>query len=492
MRPIIAKHLIRLPDLSPLRLGGRLLVGAAAVGALTLLLLIAEPSWQEATASQLFVLVVVLVAAALGLIPAILAAVMASVLFNYYFLAPARAFDITSIEDALRLLSFVAVAVLSGSVAGYARSQAEAANRRAAQLSALYQLSQTTSAELDIGRIAADVARTVPALLGVPGCRVLIADTDGELRERALSGEPPSLDPAEHIAVQLPAAGPPQLALQVARPPYDDNARSLLAMIAGLLLLAAERARHSEEAARARVLAESDRLKSTLLSSVSHDLRTPLAVIKGAVTNLLDEAVAWDAVARRELLGAIDEETDRLNRLVGDLLAMSRIEAGALEAARDWQDLGELVATVVARLAPRYPLHQIVADVAAGLPPVRASYVQLDHVLTNLVENAARYAPPGTAIEIRAALADADAGEWLAVEVLDRGPGVPAELRERIFEKFVRAEPPERSARGSGLGLAICKGLIEAHAGRIWVEARPGGGARFVFTLPVAGAEGRR
>jgi len=488
----LPRQLDRLRIPAPLRLGARLLASAAMVLGLTGLLLVTHAAWQQATASQLYVLVVVLVAASLGLGPAILAAVLASVAFTYYFVAPAQAFDITSIEDGLRLLSFIAVAVVAGSVAGYAREQAAAATRRAAELSSLYQLSQATSAELDLDRIAPDVARSALALLGVPACRVLVADDGGQLVERAVAGAPLAHAWAGAEAVLLPPGGPPRLALEAARPhgagPLHPSARALLATLAGQLLLAAERARHSEAATRARALAESDRLKSALLSSVSHDLRTPLAVIKGAVTNLLDEAVAWDAEARRDLLGAIDEETDRLNRLVGDLLEMSRIEADALQAAHTWQDLGELVGAVVARLAPQLPAHRLVADLPTGLPPVRASYVQIDHVLTNLIENASHYAPPGSAIEIRAApSAEPAGGPWLLVEVLDRGPGIPADQRERVFEKFVRAEQPERSAHGSGLGLAICKGLVEAHGGRIWAEERAGGGARFVFTLPVQG-----
>lgn len=388
MRLSRVHHLLRPPLAAPLRLGGQVLLSLAAVAGLTALLLITHPALQQATASLLYVLVVVLVAAAFGLVPAIAGAIGASVAFNYYFIAPRHALGFTSVEDGLRLFTFVSVAVIAGSVAGHARSQALAAAER---------------------------------------------------------------------------------------------------------LLAAERARLADAAARAEALAESDRLKSTLLSSVSHDLRTPLAVIKGAATNLLDESVRWDAEARRELLGAIDEETDRLHRLVGDLLAMSRIEAGALPTARSWEDIGELAVAVVARLRPRCPQHQIVVDLPPALPPVRASYIQIDQVLTNLIENAAHHAPPGTTIEVRVAAPPATAAppRALRVEVLDRGPGVPAGLRERIFEKFVRAEAPERSAHGSGLGLAICRGLVEAHAGRIWAEGRPEGGSRFIFTLPVQSGEER-
>jgi two-component system sensor histidine kinase KdpD len=198
------------------------------------------------------------------------------------------------------------------------------------------------------------------------------------------------------------------------------------------------------------------------------------------VTNLLDESVAWDAASRRELLHAVDEETDRLNRLVGNLLEMTRIEAGALHLTRSSQDIAEVIAAVVERLQPRLSNRPLMIELPPELPLVQISYTQIDQVLTNLIENAAKYTPDGTAITVRAS---AVAGE-VRVEVCDQGPGIPEGMRTRIFEKFVRAIGPERHADGAGLGLAICKGIVEAHGGKIWAENLASGGARFVFTLP--------
>jgi two-component system sensor histidine kinase KdpD len=254
-----------------------------------------------------------------------------------------------------------------------------------------------------------------------------------------------------------------------------------LQAIAAQVVLVLERARLVEEASQARAQAEAERIKAALLSSVSHDLRTPLAVIKGAVTNLLDDTVAWDASAQRELLRAVNDETDRLNRLVGNLLDMSRIESGALQPTRSWQDIRGLVTEVLERMRLRLEDHPVAVDLPADLPPVQVSYTQIDQVLTNLLENVVKYTPNGTpiAIQVRAERA------FVQLTVRDHGPGIPAGMSSRIFEKFVRLADPERHADGTGLGLAICKGIVEAHGGRIWAENSPDGGARFSFTLPL-------
>ena len=171
-----------------------------------------------------------------------------------------------------------------------------------------------------------------------------------------------------------------------------------LETIAALLVLVLERAQLAEEAARMRAQAEAERVKGALLSSVSHDLRTPLAVIKGAVTNLLDESVAWDVATRHELLNAVDTETDRLNRLVGNLLEVSRVESGALRPPRAWHDIAELLADVAERMRARFTEHSVTLSAPPDLPLVQISYTQIDQVLTNLLENAQKYTPPGTPI----------------------------------------------------------------------------------------------
>lgn len=251
------------------------------------------------------------------------------------------------------------------------------------------------------------------------------------------------------------------------------------------------------------LLLQDDALENSLLSSVSHDLRTPLMVIKAAVTGLLQEGLDWDEGLRRETLQDINEEADRLTTLVSALLEMSRIQGGALQLQIEWCDLAEIIHTVLDRLHKITRQHRIVYDVQVPLPLIQGDFTQLDRVLSNLIENAVKYSPERTEIRVAASPGESE----VEVSVADEGCGVPPEERERIFEKFYRVKQRhtplaqggcnkslqpgkvERSAPllagGSGLGLAICRGIIGAHHGRIWVEGRAGGGSRFVFTLPV-------
>jgi two-component system sensor histidine kinase KdpD len=217
---------------------------------------------------------------------------------------------------------------------------------------------------------------------------------------------------------------------------------------------------------------------------VSHDLRTPLSAIKASATVLLQQDVALDAPARYDLLSAINEETDRLNRLVGDLLDMSRIEAGALRLRYDWCDLDELIRAVARRLAPRMTAFRLRFDWPTDLPLVKADYVQIDRVVTNLLENALRFAPPDSTIDVTAC---AEA-RTITVAVTNQGPAIPERVRSHLFDKFYRVFEDRAPDMGTGLGLSICKGIIEAHGGRIWMESpvTDNAGARFVFTLPIS------
>lgn len=470
---------------SPARaIGWRLLISAVSVALLTALLLAVQTELQQSTASLLYILVVLISSTSFGLGPGMVTSVLAFLAFNFFIVYPYRSFGVTSVEDSLRLVTFLGVAVLASSLAGRARAQAVAAAQRAAELAALYSLSQTISAEVALERILPVIAQTTTRLLRLPACQILLYAADGALVEYARAGTAPAQSGQEDIVLRVEQRplGILRVTRRTAAEALTPVEQELLQTIANQVVLVLERARLADEAGRARSLAESDRLKSTLLSSVSHDLRTPLAVIKGAVTNLLDDDVGWSPAARRDLLTTIDEETDRLNRLVSDLLEMSRIEAGALQQTRTWQDLSELILHVITRLQPRLAHHRIDVDLPDDLPPAPINYSQIDHVLTNLLENASQYAPAETAISVRASMAD----DQVRVDVTDEGPGIPEGMHTRIFEKFVRTAAPERRAEGSGLGLAICKGLVEAHGGRIWVEDRAGGGARFVFTLPLA------
>ncbi len=242
-----------------------------------------------------------------------------------------------------------------------------------------------------------------------------------------------------------------------------------------------ERARLHRESMQIEVLRRTDALRAALVSSISHDLRTPLTSIKAAASSLLQSDVQWDDEARQSFAQSIEREADRLNCLVENLLDMSRIEGGALRPEKEWYPIDELLHDVLDRL--QIPLRQrrVSLDVPYNLPPVQLDYLMIDQVLTNLVENALRYTPPGSPLEIAVR---ASATEVL-ISFADRGPGIPPGDLERIFDKFYRVLDRARDAAGSGLGLSVCRGLVEAHGGRIWAKNRPEGGALFCFTLPL-------
>jgi len=259
--------------------------------------------------------------------------------------------------------------------------------------------------------------------------------------------------------------------------PAEDR---LLKTFANQGALALERSRLARLETRAQVAEESDRLKTALLSSVSHELRTPLAAIKAAVTSLHGGTIDRHSAAHDELLATIEEETDQLNTLVGNLLDMSRIEAGVLKPQRAWNDLEDIISAAQARLKQAARQHRVEIAVPDDLPLVPVDFVQIQQVFINLIGNGLKYAPAGTIIRVEARRRDRDT---VVARVINHGPSVPEEQIDRIFDKFYRATAADR-VTGTGLGLSICKGIIEAHGGRLWAQNLPDG-LMFNFTLPL-------
>ena len=255
-----------------------------------------------------------------------------------------------------------------------------------------------------------------------------------------------------------------------------------------------------ENASQAKAIQQSERLKTALLDAVTHDLRTPLTSIKASITTLLDESramnneepnVTLDDKSRLEMLEIIDEETDRLNLFISDLIELARIEAGELRLRVRWGVVDEIVAAAISRAEQITKGHELQISIEKELPVVRVDEKAVSEVVYNLIENAAKYSPDGSMIGISAHRAD---DEMIEISVTDAGQGIPSELRERVFEKFFRAtrEGDVKSARpaGTGMGLAIAKGIVEAHEGRIWIEGATGKrGTRVVFTLPIGDEE---
>jgi two-component system, OmpR family, sensor histidine kinase KdpD len=253
-----------------------------------------------------------------------------------------------------------------------------------------------------------------------------------------------------------------------------------------------ERMHLRKESLRIEVLQRTDELRAALLSSVSHDLRTPLASIKAAASSLQQEDVSWDEETRQSFVQTIEREADRLNRLVGNLLDMSRIEGGALKPEKDWYEINELIQDVLKRMQPLLKSRTVTTELPSDLPLIEFDYVQMDQVLTNLIENAVRYTPPDTPLDVGVEEQTGMVGAGLTptrgvlIHVADRGPGIPQADLERVFDKFYRVQQKRQHPMGSGLGLAVCKGIVEAHGGRIWAKPREGGGVIFYVTLPGA------
>ena len=309
------------------------------------------------------------------------------------------------------------------------------------------------------------------------------------------------LKSGQHVVGVLGIAGDPVIRALALRTHYraevtdTDNSQAaqveLFAAFCDQIALTVERATLRQQAIHAEVLQESDRLKNALLGSVTHDLRTPLASIKAATSSLLQPGIEWSADDRRELLTSIDTSADRLNRLVSNLLDLSRLEAGAAVPAMDWYLIGEVIATVLDQLdlAGVTRQHQVVVDLPDDLPLVPMDYGQIEQVLSNLVENATKYSPADSEIHIQArVLPTAE----LEVRVSDQGIGIPPGELHAVFDKFYRVQHVHlpwsgRPPVGTGLGLAISASIIQAHNGRIWAESQPGAGATFIFTLPIPG-----
>lgn len=462
------------------------LLSFISIGIATLLLSQIPLAIRQISIPLIYLLVVLMAATRFGLWPAMFTVLLAFASIAFFFDPPIYSLAIAAPQDILEVTVFSIVALITSGLADQVRKEASAAQQHSNELAILYHLSQTISAEIDLDRILPRITQTVTQLMGATGSRILIDNDQGLRVVRAQSGELPTT-PMINMPILLKGhiIGAFQMwvepeSLQTAKPPKD-----ILSMLTEQIGLAIERARLGEEIGHMRALTESDQLKSALLLSVSHDFRTPLSLIKGAISNVLEDDVRWDQETLTQFYTIIDTETDRLNRLVANLLDMARIEAGALHTTRSWQDIGELVAAVLHQLQSRIADRPILCTLPEDLPLIQANYTQLEQVLTNLLENAIKYTPPGTRIMIRASTQ----AEHVQVEICDEGPGIPASLQGRLFHTFVHSTHPEQHTKGTGLGLAICQGLITAHGGKIWVESPSMGGARFIFTLPIHAGE---
>jgi len=466
---------------------GRIVVAAIGLpGVATGLALLVNRS-SGVTAVSLYLLGVVLAAAAGGVWSGVIAAAASFAGFVFFFTLPRFTFRVAAIEDVVAAVVLLLVALVVGYLAARVLDERLRSARRERDARLLAYLATKLLSGEQLPRVLDDLAQALLEPFDLTRCEVR-AELDGtELH--ALAVRPGASDdrgPSQAVPV---AIGDVRVGTVEAIRPSNGHAfsateRSMLEAAAKQAALAIERARLDDRVRGAQVEAETNQLRAALFSSVTHDLRTPLASIKASVTSLLSTEVVHDAEQQRELLTTVLEETDRLNRVVGNLMDLARIRAGALEPVREPAAIDEIVQAVLARMRPQLEAVRVRLNLRPDLPDVFVDPVQIDQVLTNLLENAARHSPPGGEVSISAACFR----DTIQVRVADRGPGIPSAERERVFEPFYRGDE-EPGRPGSGLGLAIARAIVVGHGGRIWIEGAPGGGTVVVFELPVG--EGR-
>jgi two-component system, OmpR family, sensor histidine kinase KdpD len=456
-------------------LGYAVAVGGTALVTAPLLAVRGEVS--KTTVVLAYLLVVTAAAAAGGLGPGITAAGLGFLCFDVLFLQPYHHILVDDPQDWLSLGVYLLVAVVVSLLVGTSERRRDQAERRERETRMLFDLSTSLVAHGSLEDTLRAVVRTVRSLFDLAGCAIVLPGDDG-VRLAAVDGQPPGerdervpMRSGDSVVGSLVIAGDP------GSPGLGEAERRVLATFANQAALAVEWGQQEEQRNRALALQETDRLRTALLNSVSHDLRTPLASIKASASSLLDREVRWDDAERDDFLATINTEADRLTRLVHNLLDMSRIEAGALDPRLIESSVAEVAGPVVRR-ARAASGQLVVVDVPEELPPVLADPVRLDQVLTNLLDNARSYAADSP-VEVVAR----QAGDTVELRVVDHGPGIPASERERVFDQFYRVESGRRP-EGTGMGLAICRGIMLAHGGTLRVETTPGGGASFVLTLP--------
>jgi two-component system sensor histidine kinase KdpD len=463
----------------------------------------------EANTVMLFLAAVAWVAFRHGRGPAIVASVLAVLVFDFFFVPPYLTFAVADTQYVVTFAVMLAIGLVIGTLTSRLRAQVESARQRERRTTALYELGKQLSSlygdvflvsaagEKIADMLAAEVAVYLQQASGTPE---VAFGHDSSIARHAVS-LPVAQWVIEHdqiagagsntlpnaVALFIPLVGSQRthgaIAIRSPEPArlLEPEQRRLLEACASQLALALERDRLAIDAAEARIAAEAEQVRSTLLSSVSHDLKTPLAAIAGASSSLL-EATSLDEPTRRQLLETVGDEAARLNRLLENLLQMSKLDAGVAAPNKQWHVLEEIVGSALHRTRRELAAHRVEVRLPSELPLISVDGLLLEQVFVNLLENAARYTPPGTQVTIGAALD----GNAVRITVEDDGPGLPAGAEERIFDKFFRASPGADAGRGSGLGLAICRAIVKAHGGSITAANRPGGGAEFAIRLPLA------
>jgi two-component system, OmpR family, sensor histidine kinase KdpD len=457
--------------------------------------------------AMFYLLAVVLAATRLGRREAVCTAFLSVLAFDFFFVPPRLTLVVADTEYLITFAALFVVGMVISNLASQSKERAEAIREREVQTASLYYLSRDLAVAADSKAILAALVHNIEESLGA---RLVVLLPEGEhlvpqaassgfsigtkeaavadwcFRNRVAAGRgTETLSQSELLYLPLQTTGD-VLGVVGLRLKHEQDygspvSRRLLQAFTAQVALAIERVQFGKQAEQAQILPARESLERALLNSVSHDLRTPLVSISGALGALRERGSVLPERARGELLDMAWEEAGRLNRFVGNLLDMTRLESGALKVKKVPCDVQDLVGCALAALELRLEQREVRLAVPGGLPEVGMDLVLMTQVLVNLLDNALKYAPRDAPIEVGAAVE----GGRLTLEVADRGPGVPEKDLSRIFDKFYRVPVPE-GARGTGLGLSICRGIVAAHGGAIRAENREGGGLRVTVTLPVA------
>jgi two-component system, OmpR family, sensor histidine kinase KdpD len=441
------------------------------------------------TVALMFLVAVLLVSAYWGLRYALLLAVAATAAFNFFFLPPIGTFTIADPQNWIALFAFLITALVASNLAERARSDAEDAQQRRREVERLYGLSQRLLASENVLELLNALPLYVQDTFSVGSVAVMAADhpsvyrssldakfDETVLRSTLLRGEPITQAGISYVPLRLGMRTVGALAVA-----GDELSRETLDALGSLAGLAIERARALEALSKHRAEQEHERLRSALLDSVTHEFRTPLTSIKASVTTLMS-AATLDERSRKELLTVIDEETDRLNRLVGEAAEMAQLDAGLFKLDLQPHAIQEAIEPALQDAKASLENHPVeIVPANGGLPKVRMDLQRIREVVMHLLENAGKYSAEGMPIKITSEVE----GDWLVTSIADQGPGIDSFEQSLIFEKFYRGQHQRYTAPGTGMGLAIAKVIVEAHGGTIGLVSQLGSGSVFSFTLPV-------
>lgn len=462
-----------------------------------------HPVIELTNTAMMYLLAVVLSAVYFGRGPAVLAALVSVAAFDFFFVPPRFTFAVSDVKYLLTFAVMLTVALITGQLTAGARYQARVAMSRELRARALADMSRELSAALMLEQIADIASRFIDSSFGAKSALLIADDHDklgASLGASSLStdigiaqwafdhGEPAGAGTdtlAGSTILYLPLRAPMRFRGVLAIEPRHarwlliPEQRRLLDTFASLIAIAVERVHYVDIAQKTTVQIESERLRNSLLSALSHDLRTPLTSVLG-LSEYLSVSKPELSHEQNDVVLSIRDETRRMSAIVNNLLDMGRLQAGAIKLNKQWQPLEEVVGAALVATSHLLSQHIVTVNLAADLPLLEFDAVLIERVLFNLLENAQKYTPAGSRVEVTAHIKNTD----VEVAIDDNGPGLPVGMEERVFEKFARGET-ETTIPGVGLGLSICRAIVSAHSGRIWAGKSALGGARFVFTLPL-------